>query len=77
MKTHALFLSCLVDTFEQRNVIVPDISGEFLSVNWQIDAPDCHVRFKGDMVDMLYQFKPEYWKLIRYTKIKGGGREKY
>ena len=33
VKTHALFLSCLVDAFERRKVIIADIPGAFLSAN--------------------------------------------
>ena len=62
MKTRELFLSCLVDTFEQRNVIIAKISGVLLSANWQIDASDCHVRSECAMVDILCQIKPEYLK---------------
>ena len=28
------------------------------------------------MMEMLCQIKPEYWKLIRYTKTKNGGTRK-
>ena len=28
------------------------------------------------MVEMLCQIKPEYWKLIQYTKTKNGGTRK-
>ena len=70
VKTHALFLSCLVDTVEGRKVVVADIPGAFLSTNWPDDAPDCSIRFKGVMIDMLCQIKPEYKKLIWYSKQK-------
>ena len=33
VKTHALFLSCLVDAFERRKVVVADISEAFLSAD--------------------------------------------
>ena len=68
VKTHALFLSCLVDAIEGRKVVVADILGAFLSANWPDDAPDCYIRFEGVMIDMLCQIKPEYTKLIRYSK---------
>ena len=60
VKTHALFLSCLVDAFERRNVVITDIPGAFLSADWPVDAPDCYVRFEGAMVNMICQIKPEY-----------------
>ena len=43
VKTHALFLSCLVDAFERRKVVIADILGAFLSADWPVDAPDCYV----------------------------------
>ena len=43
VKTHALFLSCLTDAFEQRKVVIANIPGAFLSANWPIDAPECHI----------------------------------
>jgi hypothetical protein len=60
VKTHALFLSCLVDAVEGRKVVVADIPGAFLSADWPDDAPDCYIRFEGVMIDMLCQIKPEY-----------------
>ena len=41
VKTHALFLSCLVDAFERRKVVIADIPGAFLSADWPVDAPNC------------------------------------
>ena len=76
VKTHALFLSCLVDAFERRCVVVVDIPAAFLSADWPSDAPECHIRFEGVMVDMLCQIKPEYTQLIRYSKTKNGGCRK-
>ena len=47
VKTEALFLSCLVDAFENRCMVVADIPAAYLSADWPEDAPDCHIRFKG------------------------------
>ena len=60
VKPHALFLSCLLDAFERRKVVIADIPGAFLSADWPVDAPDCWVRFEGVMVEMICQIKPEY-----------------
>ena len=70
VKTHALFFSCIVDAFENRCVVVVDIPAAFLSANWPANEPDCYIRFEGVMVEMLCQIKPEYRKLIQYTKNK-------
>ena len=73
VKTHSLFISCLVDAFERRKVVIADIPGAFLSANWPDDAPDCWIRFEGAMVDMICQIKPKYRKLIRHNKTRNGG----
>ena len=61
-----------MDAFENRCVVVADIPAAFLSANWPKNAPDCHIRFKGPMMEMLLQIKPEYRKLIQNTKMKNG-----
>ena len=43
VKTHALFLSCIIDAFERRKVVIADIPGAFLSADWPVDTPDCWV----------------------------------
>ena len=58
VKTHALFLSCLVDAVEGRKVVVADIPGAFLSADWPDDAPDFYIRFEGVMIDMLVKSNP-------------------
>ena len=57
-------------------MVVADIPGVFLSADWPVDASDCYVRFKGAVVDMICQIKPEYWTLIRRTKRRDGGMRK-
>ena len=79
VKTHALFLSCIVDAFENRCVVIADIShipAAFFLANWPADKPDCYIRFKNAMVEMLCQIKPKYWKLIQYTKMRNGRMRK-
>ena len=60
VKTRALFLSCLVDALERKKLVIVDIPGASLSADWLVDALDYYVRFKGAMVDMICQIKPEY-----------------
>ena len=72
VKTHALFLSCIVDSFENRCVVIADIPAAFLSADWPSNYPDCHIKFEGVMVEMLCQIKPEYRKLIKYSRTKSG-----
>ena len=76
VKTHALFLSCIVDAFKNRCVVITDIPAAFLSADWPEDYPDCHIRFEGVMVEMLCQIRPEYRALIKYSKNKNGQTRK-
>ena len=50
VKTHALFLNCLVDAFKNRCVVVANIPAAFLSTDWPENTPKYHIRFKGAMV---------------------------
>ena len=76
VKTHALFLSCIVDAFENKCVVITDIPAASLSADWPADEPDCYIRFEYVMVDMLCQIKHGYRKLLRYTKMKNGRMRK-
>ena len=69
-KSHALFLSCIRNAFENRCVVVADIPAAILSADWPTNEPDCYIQFEGAMVEMLCQIKSEYLKLIRYSKMK-------
>ena len=70
VKTHALFLSCIVDSFENRCVVIADIPAAFLSIDWPKDYTDCHIKIEGVMVEMMCQIKPEHRKLIKYSRTK-------
>ena len=50
VKTHALFLNCIMNTFENRYVVIADILAAFLLVDWPADEPDCYIRFDGGNV---------------------------
>ena len=43
VKTYTLFLSCVVDTFENRCVAVANISAVFLSTDWTENIPDYYI----------------------------------
>ena len=68
VRTHALFLGCVVDAIEERHVLTVDIPGAFLQACWPEDMPDCYLKFDGIMVDMLCQIDPSFKKYIRYGK---------
>ena len=57
VSTAALFLSCMIDAYERRDVATTDIPGAFLQ------TPDkskerTHLRFEGVMVDQLVEIDP-------------------
>ena len=79
VKIDALFLSCIIDAFENRCVIVVNIPAAFLLLlaDWPENMPDCHIWFEGVIVEMmLCQIKPEYHQLIQYSKMKNGQTRK-
>ena len=79
VKTHALFLNCLIDAVEERCVVVADIPGAFLQADWPDDAPDYYLRFEGVMIDMICQINPGYKDKIKYTnkRDRDGNRKRY
>ena len=76
VKTHTLFLNCLVDAFKNSCGVIAYVPGAFLLADWPEDTSKCHIRFESAMVKILCQIRPEYWKLIQYTKMKSGGTRK-
>ena len=61
--------SCLIDAIERRCVVVGDIPGVFLQADYpQEEGKECYLKFKGVMVDMICEIRPEYKKLIRRTR---------
>ena len=79
VKTHALFLSCLIAAIERRCVVVVDIQGAFLLTDWPKDTPDCYSKFEGVMTDIIYQIHPEYKKYSKCTnkRDRDGNRKQY
>ena len=58
ISTEAVFLTALVDAWENRKVAVLDVPGAFM----QVDMDELvHVRFRGEMVDKLLEIDPELY----------------
>ena len=56
--TEAVFLTAVVDAWENRKVAVLDVPGAFM----QVDMDELvHVRFRGEMVDELLEIDPELY----------------
>ena len=59
VSTEAVFLTAVIDALESRNVTVLDVPGAFMQA--EIDEL-VHVRFTGEMVNMLLQIDNEMYK---------------
>ena len=58
ISTEAVFLTALVDAWENRKMAVLDVPGAFM----QVDMDELvHVRFRGEMVDKLLEIDPELY----------------
>ena len=58
ISTEAVFLTALVDAWENRKVAVLDVPGAFMPVDMD---ELIHVRFRGEMVDKLIEIDPELY----------------
>ena len=68
VSTEAVFLTAIINALEDRNVAVLDVPGAFM----QADINELvHVRFKGEMVNMLLQIDNEMYKDYVMMEKKG------
>ena len=59
----SLFLSCIIDAFEKREVATLDIPGAFM----QADIDELiHVKLVGELADLLCKVDPSYHQFITY-----------
>ena len=72
VSTEAVFLTAVIDALEYRNVVVLDVPGAFMQA--EIDKL-VHVRFTGEMVNMLLQIDHEMYK--DYVVMEKGERVMY
>ena len=72
VSTEAVFLAAVIDALEGREVVVLDVPGAFV----QADIDELvHVRFTGEMVNMLLQIDSEMYK--DYVVVERGERVMY
>ena len=64
---HALMATCLIDALVGREVMTVDVPGAFLQVELE-DGEDYHVRFTGQMVEMLCRIDASYREKIIYDR---------
>ena len=56
-----------MDADEERKVVTCDIPGVFLQANWPKDI-DCHLKFKGVMLDMICDIDPSHKRNLLASK---------
>ena len=72
ISTEAVFLTAMVDTWENRKVAVLDVPGAFM----QVDMDELvHVQFSGEMVDKLLEIDHELYS--GYMTIEHGEKVMY
>ena len=69
MSTEGLMLSCMIDAMEGQEVETADIPWAFLQTDY--DNGDIHIKLEGDMVTLLEEIDPEYYKYFIYTDKRG------
>ena len=67
----SLFISCIIDAMERRDVATIDIPGAFMQAN--IDE-EVHVKFDDELIDLLCQVDPS---LSQYVGMERGKRVLY
>ena len=68
---HALFLTCIIDAIEERDVATVDIPGAFLQTPMPKDEDPVHIRIAGRMVELLAAQYPEVYERYVITTRKG------
>ena len=60
--------SCVMDTLDDRKLIIVDIPGAFLQGNWPQDKYPGYIKFKGIIVEMICEIDPSYYKNVIWSK---------
>ena len=64
-----IFLTCMIDAYEKRDVAMADIPGAFLQTKMPKDEEDVHVMLDGRMAELLAKISPEtYQKYIHHWR---------
>ena len=59
----------MIDATEGRDVATADITGAFLQTDY--DKGDIHINMEGEMVTLLEEIYPDYYKDFIYIYIHG------
>ena len=64
-----IFLTCMIDAYEKRDVATQDIADAFLQTKMPNDEKDVHVMLVGRMAELLAKISPEtYQKYIHHRR---------
>ena len=67
MNVKALFITCLIDAMEGREVMMCDIPGTFM----QLEMDELiHVKLEGEIALLLIQLDPSYKQILTYQRGK-------
>ena len=64
VSTKVLMPSCIIDAMEGQEVSTSDIPGAFLQTDY--DKGDINIKLEGDMVTLLEEINPKYYKYFIY-----------
>ena len=62
-------LSCMIDAMEGREIATSDIPGAFLQTDY--DKGDIYIKTEGDMVTLIEEIEPKYYKYLIFTDKRG------
>ena len=64
-----IFLTCMIDAYEKRDVATQDIADAFLQTKMSKDEKDVHVMLVGRMAELLAKISPEtYQKYMHHRR---------
>ena len=66
--TEALFLTCVIDAMEKRDVVTVDVPAAFMQAD--MEGPDVHMKLEGNMVRILEKIDPKLYS--KYVVIENG-----
>ena len=69
VSTEGIMLLCMIDATEGRAAATSDIPGAFLQTDY--DKVDIHIKLQWDMVTLLEDIDPEYYKDLIFTDKLG------
>ena len=62
-------LLCMIAAMEGQEVATSEILEAFLQTNYE--NGDIHIKLEGDIVTLLEDIDPEYYKYLMYTDKRG------